>query len=370
MGHLLKLLKAQRAVVEGGLEAEAVVHQVGLARLVATIHGTDLRHGHMALVDDGEEVVGKEVQQAERTHAGLTPVEVARVILDARAVAHLANHLQVVGHALIQALGLDGAVLAAERLDLGAQVHVNLAQCLRQALLGGHEDVGGEDAERLDALAGQLRQRVEQLHRLDLVAPEDDAQHDVLVAQVDIDRVALDAEVAHLHVDLVARVERVDQLAQEHVTAHGVRGDVLGVAHAVEARHARHHHDVAPPAQQCCHCGQAQPLNLLVDGQVFLDILVGGGDVGLGLVVVIVADEVVHRVLGEEAFELAVELRRQRLVVRQHQRGAAGARDDIGHRERLARAGHAQQGLELGAGQHAVGQLADGLRLVARRRIL
>ena len=41
---------------------------------------------------------------------------------------------------------------------------------------------------------------------------------------------------------------------------------------------------------------------------------VGRGDVGLGLVVVVVADEVLHRVLREELLELAVELGRQGLV--------------------------------------------------------
>jgi hypothetical protein len=46
-------------------------------------------------------------------------------------------------------------------------------------------------------------------------------------------------------------------------------------------------------------------------------------DVGLGLVVVVVADEVLDRVVREELAELAVELRRQRLVGREHERRAA-----------------------------------------------
>ena len=48
-----------------------------------------------------------------------------------------------------------------------------------------------------------------------------------------------------------------------------------------------------------------------------------GGDVRLGLVVVVVADEVLDRVVGKELAELVAELRRQRLVVRDHQRRLA-----------------------------------------------
>ena len=59
------------------------------------------------------------------------------------------------------------------------------------------------------------------------------------------------------------------------------------------------------------------PVDLFVDGGVFLDVHVGLGDVGLRLVVIVVADEVLHRVVREELLELAVELGRQGLVVGQ-----------------------------------------------------
>jgi hypothetical protein len=49
--------------------------------------------------------------------------------------------------------------------------------------------------------------------------------------------------------------------------------------------------------------------------------------IGFGLVVVVVADEVLDRVVGEQRLELAVELGGQRLVVGQDQRGALGAGD-------------------------------------------
>ena len=70
---------------------------------------------------------------------------------------------------------------------------------------------------------------------------------------------------------------------------------------------------------------------------------------------------------GKELLELAVKLGGQRLVVRQHQRRPLHGLDDVGHGERLARAGHAHQHLLLAAGAQAVDQGRDGLRLIAGR---
>jgi hypothetical protein len=50
---------------------------------------------------------------------------------------------------------------------------------------------------------------------------------------------------------------------------------------------------------------------------------------------------------GKELAKLLEELRRERLVVRDDQRRHLEPRDHVRHRERLARAGHAEQRLGL-----------------------
>ena len=96
--------------------------------------------------------------------------------------------------------------------------------------------------------------------------------------------------------------------------------------------------------------GEAQLVELFVDGGFFFDVEVAGGDVGLGLVVVVVGDEVLDGVLGEEGFELVVELGGEGLVVREDEGGAVDLLDDLGHGEGLAGAGDAEQDLVLFAG--------------------
>ena len=64
----------------------------------------------------------------------------------------------------------------------------------------------------------------------------------------------------------------------------------------------------------------AHAVDLVVDDRVLLDERVARRDVRFGLVVVVVADEVLDGVVGEEVVHLAVELRGERLVGREDER--------------------------------------------------
>ena len=153
--------------------------------------------------------------------------------------------------------------------------------------------------------------------------------------------------------DLVARVLHPDQVGDRVALAelvagahdHPHLGVVLGRADAVDRAHRGDDDDVAP-LEHALGRRQAHLLDVLVDRAVLLDEEIALRHVGLGLVVVVVADEVLDRVLREELAELAVELRRQRLVRREDDRRPADLGDHVGHREGLARAGDAEQRLE------------------------
>jgi hypothetical protein len=133
----------------------------------------------------------------------------------------------------------------------------------------------------------------------------------------------------------------------------------------VDAAHARHNHAVAPLEQRL---GGREPqlVQLIVDGGFFFDVDVARGNVGFRLVVIVVADEILHRVIREERLEFVVELRRQRLVVRQHQGRPPNRLHHLGHGERLAGPRHAQQHLVLLAIAYAARQFGNGRLLIAR----
>ncbi len=109
----------------------------------------------------------------------------------------------------------------------------------------------------------------------------------------------------------------------------------------------------------------AHPVDLLVDVGFLLDIGVGAWDVGLRLVIVVVGDEILDRIVGEEALELAVELRRQGLVRRQDQRRTLDRLDHLGHGEGFAGSGDPEQHLVALVRRDALDQLLNRRRLVA-----
>ena len=95
---------------------------------------------------------------------------------------------------------------------------------------------------------------------------------------------------------------------EEHIAV------ILGRAETVDRGDTGHDHDVRP-REQSAGGGKAHPVDVLVDRAVLLDVGVGARDVGLGLIVVVIADEIFHGVLREKAFQLAVELCGQSFVV-------------------------------------------------------
>ncbi len=259
------------------------------------------------------------------------------------------------------------------RVHLGADlVDGPLDGRLRSDVLGG-----GPDREVVELREHFARERIEVRHPLHVVGEEGDAVRGLLVRRLHLDDVALHAEAAAAQHRVVADVLRVDELAQHEVAV--VLGADLDVDHpltpllrraeAVDAGDGRDHDHVATGEERRGR-GEPQPRDVVVAGRVLLDVEVGLRDVRLGLVVVVVGDEVLDCVVREELPELVAELRRERLVMGDHERRTAGLLDRPGHRRRLAGAGRADERLELLTGEDPVGELLDRPRLVAGRAVV
>ena len=115
---------------------------------------------------------------------------------------------------------------------------------------------------------------------------------------------------------------------------------------AVNARH-RGHDDHIVAFQKRTRGRVAHPVNLFVDLAFFFYVGVRAGDIGLWLVVVVIADEIFDRIVGEEVLELTIKLGGQRFIRGQYDGRALGFLDDLGHRECLARARGPQKDLVL-----------------------
>ena len=106
----IELIEAKRPVVEGRGEPETVVDQSFFPRPVAPVHPDELGDRRMALVDEDQGAGGKVFHQRRGRLAGLPPGQVAGIVLDPLAVAHLLHHLDVEAGPLLEALGLQELV--------------------------------------------------------------------------------------------------------------------------------------------------------------------------------------------------------------------------------------------------------------------
>ena len=330
----------------------------------------------MALVHHQQGVGREVIEQGRRRLAGLPTGQVAGVVFNASAIADLHHHLQVELGALLQPLHLHQLVGPAKGL-----------QALGQLLLDGlHGVAHGLPASHIVGLGvdGDARHLPEDLPGEGV---EDGNGFDLIVKQLHPDafplgfsRVHIDEIAAHpvggaAQFHLVAGVLHLRQAPQQEALLHAlapvqVQDHLqvgLRVPQSVDGGH-RGDDDGIRALQQGLGGGQAHLLYVFVDGGVFFYVGVGGRQVGLRLVVVVVGNKVLHRVAGEKFPHLAVELRRQGLVRRQHQGGTLQFFNEIGDGEGLAGTGHAQQRLVGDAVPRRVAQALYGLGLVPRGR--
>ena len=231
----------------------------------------------------------------------------------------------------------------------------------------------GVDRDPRHAPAHFARQRIEVADVLHFVVEQLHPNRFALrFGRKHIEGVAPHPEGALPEFRFVARVLQVGQTHQQvalidPVAAHQVQDHLkvgVRIAQSVDRRHRRHHDGVLALHQRLGG-GQPHLFDMAVDGGVLLDIRVGGGHIGFGLVVVVVRDEILHPVAGKEIPELAVKLRGQRLVGGQNQRRALLAGHHAGQRIGLPRAGHSQKRLPRQALLQPLAQPIHRLRLIA-----
>ena len=177
---------------------------------------------------------------------------------------------------------------------------------------GGHDVVrfriDGQARQRVaDDLAGEAdRWRAE----FDLAAPHLDAEGALFVGRMDFDDVAAHAKRAAAQV-FAALVLNVHQAAQQGFARdllagfeHDHHAEIrFGRAEAVDAGDGGDDDHVAA-LEERARGAHAQAVELVVDGGFLFDVGVGGGQIGFGQIVVVVADEIFDGVLRERNCEI------------------------------------------------------------------
>ena len=91
-------------------------------------------------------------------------------------------------------------------------------------------------------------------------------------------------------------------------------------------------------------------IDLIVDGGVFFNIGIGLGQIGLGLVIIVIADKISHRVIREKRFKLIVKLGCKSFIMSEHQGRFLHLFYDVGNSISFSGSRHPKQGLGAWAG--------------------
>ena len=373
---LVEFFKGQRTVVVSRFHAKSVFDQIFFAGKIAVIHSADLRDGHMTLVDEYQKLpFGEIIEQGKGRLARVSAVKIAGIVFDARTISDLPDHFQVMVGALREPLGFEKFPLGAEGFHFVFQIAGDERERGGE-FLTAHGIMTGRKDDGVFELADDLpRQRILFKNAVDLVAEKFHADGNLRIGGGEnFQNIPVRAERGAFEVHVVARILQFGEPPHELVPFDlhaGAQGDtqpkiLFGCAQAVNTGHRRNHDDVFPFAQRTGR-GVAEFVDFVVQAQVLFDIGIGGGNVALGLIIIVIGNKIFHAIFGEKLPEFIAELRGQRLVMRDDQRGLAHVLDDVRHGEGLAAARNAQQYLRAHAVQNALRQFFDCLRLIARR---
>ena len=211
-------------------------------------------------------------------------------------MADLAHHLDIVGHSFIQSFSLKRTVLLLEKANLFAEIKLDLRQTRSHALRRRDEYIRRENPESLVTAQCDIICRIERRDRLDLIAPEHNPHHDLLICQINIDRVPLHTEIPATEIDLIARIERIDKLTQKNIArdlladtdVNHIRIEIIRITHAVKTRNRTDDNHILTPRQKSRRRRQTQLVDLVIDHQILLDILVDRRNISLRLIVIVI----------------------------------------------------------------------------------
>ena len=327
----------------------------------------------MRLVDEHQRVRRQIVDQRWRRFARLTAGQEARVIFDPFAKTQLVEHLQIEAGALFDSLRFDQTVLLVEKFDALVQLALDRVDSAQHRGARRHVMRRRKNGEARQLGLQMPGQRIKQLQVFDLVVEKRNSYRVLRVlGRKDVDDVAANAESPAMEVKLVAFVlhfgKTLDDLALPHsiADAHGENHLVIliAIADPVDAGNRCNDHAIASFEQAL---GRRKPhlFDVLIDRRILLDEQIARRNVGFGLVVIVVGNEVLNRSVRKKLAKLGIELRRQRFVRCQHQRRTSGTSDDVGHGVGFSRPGNAQQGLERQAVLKPLNQSIDRFRLIS-----
>ena len=190
------------------------------------------------------------------------------------------------------------------------------------------------------------------------------------------DHIPTDTKRTSFKIQIIAVILHFHQGAQDfipvllHAGAQGKHHAIvfLGVTQTINTGNAGNNNDILSLHQRR-RGGMAQLINFIIDRGILFDIGIRTWYIRFGLIIIIIADEILHRIFGEELLQLVIKLCRKGFIVCNDQGWLLDFLNDICHGKGFAGARNPQQSLEFQALLEALRNFFNRLRLITGRFI-
>ena len=209
-GLLPEFLGLEGPVVGGTGETEAVLNQHLLAALVAVVHGLQLGAGDMAFIHHQQPVLGEVINQTFRRRSSRAAGQMAGIIFDTVAIAHLFQHLQVIGGALFEALGLQQTALFVEEIEALTQFAANGLDSFIQAIFRGNEVLGWVDINAFQTLKNFTAGGIDITNRLDIIAKQLNSNQTILIGRTNLQHITTNPKTTTADLNIIAAILVID----------------------------------------------------------------------------------------------------------------------------------------------------------------
>ena len=331
----------------------------------------------MGFIRNDKKILRKEINQRKGRAACFAQGKMTGIVFDARTEAHFSEHFQIIIRALLQSLRF-------QKLVLSFELRQALLQLLFNPLNGelhffGRGDImrRGENRDMVSCPDDFACQHIYFRNTVDFI-PEKFHTNGMLrrADRENFDHIPTDTKRTSFKIQIIAVILHFHQSAQDfipvllHAGAQGKHHAVvfLRVTQAINTGNAGNNNNILSLHQRR-RGGMAQLINFIIDRGILFDIGIRTGYIRLRLIIVIIADEILHRIFGEKLLQLVIKLCRKGFIVRNDQGRLLDFLNDICHGKGFARTCNPQQGLEFQALLKALRNFFNRLRLITGRFI-
>ena len=170
----------------------------------------------MGFIDEGDEILGKIIEEDAGTLTGLSARKRRRVVLYARTITHLFQHLDIVFRPRFEPLGLDELILPHKEIVLSVELFLEAVYGLSDHVFRHHEMLGRIDDGFFEIFSyGASRQRIEFSYPRNGIEIEFDPICFFEICRIYFQHISPYAESASFKDHIVALVLEIDEIALE-----------------------------------------------------------------------------------------------------------------------------------------------------------